>query len=94
VRATARRKWVVRPVGVSLVSFSSDTRPPRPTVPIPEGGAGVKYLEQLMIPGTRVSGVDVSALQRSWQHMRPWSAVSDAFPTVNGTGVSAAGRRT
>jgi hypothetical protein len=48
---------------------------------------------KLMIPGTHVSGVDVSVEQRAWR-TRPCSVALDAFPTVNGTGVSAGGRRT
>ena len=46
------------------------------------------------IPGTPVSGVDVSAKRRDWQHERPCSLALDVFPTVNGTGVSAGVCRT
>jgi hypothetical protein len=55
----------------------------------------MEYTMQLvMIPGTHVSGVDVSVDPRGWQRKRPCSTALDAFPTVNGTGVSAGGRRT
>ena len=43
--------------------------------------------------GTHVPGVDVSVDPRSWQRMRPCFLAIDVFPTVNGTGVSAGGRR-
>ena len=42
-----------------------------------------------LIPGTSVSGADVSAKRRGWQHERPCFLALDAFSTVNGTGVSA-----
>ena len=52
----------------------------------------MEYTMQLvMIPGTHVSGLDVS-MDRSWQRERTCSVAFDAFPTVNGTGVSARGR--
>jgi hypothetical protein len=49
---------------------------------------------QSSIPGTAVSGVDVSAKRRGWDHGRPCSVALGGFPTVNGTGVSAGGCRT
>jgi hypothetical protein len=49
---------------------------------------------QRLIPGTRVSGVDVSAKRRGWQQERPCHLALDAFPTSNGTGVSAGVCRT
>lgn len=55
----------------------------------------MEYMMQpVLIPGTAVSGVDVSAKRRDWQHERPCSLALDAFPTVNGTGVSAGVCRT
>ena len=48
----------------------------------------------VLIPGTAVSGGDVSAKRRGWQHERPCFLVLGDFPTVNGTGVSAGGCRT
>lgn len=49
----------------------------------------MEYTMQLVTtPGTHVSGVDVSVERRERQC---WLAI-DAFPTVNGTGVSARGR--
>lgn len=49
----------------------------------------MEYTTQLvMIPGTHVSGIDVS---RKGRERQCWLAI-DAFPTVNGTGVSARGR--
>jgi len=48
-------------------------------------------MQPVMIPGTHVSGIDVSG-DRGWQRERTCSVVLDAFPTVNGTGVSARGR--
>ena len=54
----------------------------------------MEYTMQLVLtPGTHVSGVDVSVDPRSWQRKRPCSLAIE-FPTVNGTGVSAGGRRT
>jgi hypothetical protein len=50
-------------------------------------------MQLVLILGTPVSGIDVSAKPRAWQHDRP-SAALDVFPTVNGTGVSADGCRT
>jgi hypothetical protein len=48
----------------------------------------------LVVAGTHVSGIDVSA-NRDWQRKRPFIGVLVAFPTVNGIGVSAGeGRRT
>ena len=46
-------------------------------------------MQRFVTLGTAVSGVDVSAKRRDWQHERPCSLAIDAFPTVNGTGVSA-----
>ena len=46
----------------------------------------------VLTPGIAMSGVDVSVEPRGWQHERPCAL--DAFPTVNGTGVSAGGCRT
>ena len=52
----------------------------------------MEYTMQLvMIPGTHACGIDVSR-DRGWQRERTCSVVLDAFPTVNGTGVSARGR--
>ena len=52
----------------------------------------MEYTMQLvMIPGTHVSGIDVSA-DRGWQRERKCSLAVDVFPTVNGTSVSARGR--
>ena len=45
------------------------------------------------IPGTRVSGVDVSVDPRAWQRMRHVFLALD-FPTVGSTGVSAGRCRT
>jgi hypothetical protein len=50
-------------------------------------------MQLVLVPGTPVSGIDVSAKPRSWRHDRPFPAF-DVFPTVNGTGVSAGGCRT
>jgi hypothetical protein len=50
-------------------------------------------MQLVLIPGTPVSGIGVSAKPRGWQHDRPCSAL-DVFPTVNWTGVSADGCRT
>ena len=47
-----------------------------------------------LIPGTAVSGVDVSARRRGWEYGRPCSLALDVFPAVNGTGVSAGRCRT
>jgi hypothetical protein len=49
-------------------------------------------MQAVLIPGTHVSGVDVSVDPRGWQRTRPLSVALGAFPTVNGTGVSARGR--
>jgi hypothetical protein len=55
----------------------------------------MEYTMQLVLtPGTHVPGVDVSVDPRGWQRKRPCSLAIDVFPTVNGTGVSAGGRRT
>jgi hypothetical protein len=51
-------------------------------------------MQAVLIPGTHVSGVDVSVYRRGWQRKRPCPLALDAFPTVKGTGVSAAGCRT
>jgi hypothetical protein len=50
-------------------------------------------MKRAQIPGTPVSGIDVW-VQRHWQSERPCSLTVDAFPTVDGTGVSAGGCRT
>ena len=47
-----------------------------------------------LIPGTHVSGLDVSTEPRSWQRKRPCALALNDFPTVDGTGVSAGGCRT
>ena len=49
-------------------------------------------MQLVMIPGTYVSGIDVSSARRDWQPERGCSDRARAFPTVNGTGVSARGR--
>jgi hypothetical protein len=52
----------------------------------------MEYTMQLvMILGTHVSGIDGS-VDRGWRRERTCSVALDAFPTVNGTGVSARGR--
>ena len=52
----------------------------------------MEYTMQLvMIHGTYVSGIDVSADRSGWRE-RGCSVALDVFPTVNGTGVSARGR--
>ena len=52
----------------------------------------MEYTMQLvMILGTHVSGIDVSVDRSGWRE-RGCSVALDAFPTVNGTGVSARGR--
>ena len=52
----------------------------------------MEYTMQLvMIHGTHVSGIDVSVDRSGWRE-RGCSVALDAFPTVNGTGVSARGR--
>ena len=48
----------------------------------------------LQIPGTPVSGVEVSVEPRGWQHESARVRTLDAFPTVDGTGVSAGWCRT
>ncbi len=50
-------------------------------------------MQLVLLLGTPVSGIDVSAKPRRWQHDRACSAF-DVFPTVNGIGVSADGCRT
>ena len=50
--------------------------------------------KHVLIPGTRVSGIDVSVEPRSWQRMRNAVLALDGFPTVTTTGVSAGGCRT
>jgi hypothetical protein len=57
----------------------------------------MEYTMQLvMIHGTHVSGISVSGIDvsvdRSGWRERGCSVALDAFPTVNGTGVSARGR--
>ena len=49
---------------------------------------------RVLIPGTYVSGLDVSMESRSWQRKRPCVLALNDFPTSNGTGVSAEGCRT
>jgi hypothetical protein len=49
-------------------------------------------MQTVMILGTHVSGIDVSLDRRGWQRKRTCSVALDAFPTVNGIGVSARGR--
>jgi hypothetical protein len=49
-------------------------------------------MKLVMILGTHVSGIDVSLERRDWQRERACRIALDAFPTVNGTGVSARGR--
>ena len=50
---------------------------------------------RVLIPGTHVSGLDVSMEPRSWQRKRPCVLALNDFPTgSNGTGVSAGGCRT
>jgi hypothetical protein len=49
-------------------------------------------MKTVMILGIQVSGIEVSANRRGWQRTRMCSVALDAFPTVNGTGVSARGR--
>jgi hypothetical protein len=53
----------------------------------------VNTMLAVVMPGTHVSGIDVS-VNRDWQRKRPFLGVLGAFPTVNGIGVSAEGRRT
>ena len=94
------RKWVVRPVGMSLLSQSVRLMPDGPVPgglpdPIARGGADMEYTMQLVLtPGTHASGVDVSTEPRSWQRKRPGVVTLIDFPSVNGTGVSAGGCRT
>lgn len=52
----------------------------------------MEYTMQLVILGIPVSGIDVSVVGSAWQRERVCSVALDAFPTVNGTGVSARGR--
>jgi hypothetical protein len=80
-------KRVVRITAVSLLSkTSADTSP--------EGGADMESMQRVLIPGAHASGLDVSTGSRGWQHKRPYVAVLNEFPTVDGTGVSAGGCRT
>ena len=53
----------------------------------------VNTMLAVVIPGTHVSGIDVS-VNRDWQRKRPLLVALVVFPTVNGIGVSAEGRRT
>jgi hypothetical protein len=53
----------------------------------------VNRIQAVVISGTHVSGVAVSMDRRAWQPKRPCPLALDAFPTVAGTGVSAAGCR-
>jgi hypothetical protein len=46
------------------------------------------------VPGTHVLGTEVSVDPRGWQRMRPCPSALEAFTSINGTGVSAGGRRT
>jgi hypothetical protein len=67
--------------------------PARPDERSPGGGAEMEYtMQTVMILGTHVSGIDVSLDRRGWQRKRTCSVALDAFPTVNGIGVSARGR--
>jgi hypothetical protein len=50
-------------------------------------------MQLVLVPGTAVPGIDVSAKPRSWRHDCLFQAF-DVVPTVNGTGVSAVGCRT
>ena len=61
-------------------------------VPDPERSADVENtMLAVLVPGTHVSGIDVSVDRSGWRE-RGCSVALDAFPTVNGTGVSARGR--
>ena len=51
-------------------------------------------MQPVLIPGAHASGADVSVERSGWQRKRPCVLALDAFPTVNGTGVSAGGCRT
>jgi hypothetical protein len=53
-----------------------------------------KSMQAVLIPGTTVPGIDVSVDRRGWQRIRTYAVVLHAFPSVNGTGVSAGGCRT
>jgi hypothetical protein len=64
-------------------------------VPDPERSADVENtMLAVLVLGTHLRGIDVSVDPRGWQRMRPCPSAFDAFKTVNGTGVSAGGRRT
>lgn len=53
----------------------------------------MEYTMQLVtILGTHVPGIDASVDRRGWRRERASLIAFDAFPTVNGTGVSARGR--
>ena len=56
-------------------------------------------MQRVRIPGTHVSGVDVSGIDvrtapGGWQWKQSSVRVLNDFPTADGTGVSAGGRRT
>ena len=53
----------------------------------------VNTMLAVVIPGTHVSGIDVS-VNRDRQWKRPLVVARGVFPTVDGIGVSAGGRRT
>jgi hypothetical protein len=50
--------------------------------------------QRVLIPGAHASGLDVFTGSRCWQRKRPFVAVLNELPTVDGTGVSAGGCRT
>ena len=54
----------------------------------------VTTMQRVLIPGTHVSGIDVSVEPCSWQRKRGYVLALNDFPTVNATGVSAGGCRT
>jgi hypothetical protein len=57
----------------------------------PEEVLEMENIIDVLIPGTGVSGLDVSSAHAGWSKQRP---AVDAFPSVDGTGVSAGGCRT
>ena len=57
------------------------------------GSTMPSVMRHSLIPGTHVSGLDVSTELRSWQRKRPCVSALNDFPTVDGTGVSAGGCR-
>ena len=54
----------------------------------------VTTMQRVLIPGTHVSGIDVSADRQSWQRPRAYVRLLNDFPTVDATGVAAGGCRT